>query len=232
MITLARELAQPWVRMRQDATDFEIEDSGQLCRPTGPVRGNQLAEFQLLVSPEKITTVAETGSGHFTGGIRRIYFNRPHSKNAPYTYNGDWVAHWEGDTLVMDGIGFNEKTWLSHDRARHSQALHMVERWRLVANGQWLEKTITVDDRFALTRPYTVTRYHEKVPLTTPMPFKPRGRDSHVPVPGRVCIDTPDARRGWMKIHKRALAEWDETRSSLPRNLGGGPYSEKEYEGK
>lgn len=221
VIALARELAQPWVRLRQDVTDFEVEDSGQICRPTGPFRGHQLSEFQLLVSPEKITVVVEPGSGHFTGGIRRIYLNRPHLKNPPLSYLGDWVGHWEGDALVMNGIGFNEKTWLSFDRGRHSEELEIEERWRLVANDGWLEKAITVEDRFALTRAFTVTRYHQKVPLNAAMPFKPRGRDSHVPVPGRVCIDTPDARRGWMKIHQRSLQEWEKTRRSLGSEAKG-----------
>ena len=196
-LELALALAQPWARMRHDATDYELEDTGQICRPTGPLRGNQTSDFQLVASPEKITILGGTGGGILTGGIRRIYMNRPHLKNPPLTYLGDWVGHWDGDTLVMDGIGFHEKTWLTRDRARHSEALHIVERWRFLASGEWLEKTITVDDRFALTRPYTVTRYHKKLPTSTP-------------IPERLCIDTPEGRRAWVKIYKRALKEWEE----------------------
>ena len=90
---LVVSLMQPWALARHDATDFEIEDSGQLCRPTGPVRGNQTSEFELVVSPEKITIIGGTGGGILTGGIRRIYLNRPHLKNPPLTYLGDWVGH-------------------------------------------------------------------------------------------------------------------------------------------
>ena len=199
---LAYELAQPWARMRHDATNFELEDAGQLCRPTGPVRVGQTGGFEMVISPEKITIVAMGGGGIHTGGIRRIYMNRPHLKNPPLTYVGDWIGHWEGETLVLDGIGFSENTWLTRDRARHSEALHVVERWRLVSNQGWLEKTITIDDRFALREPYTVTRYFQKRPA-----------DTHVPE--NICQDTPESRRAWVKLYKRYLRDWDQERKNL-----------------
>jgi len=202
MLELAVTLAQPWARARHDASNFELEDGGQICRPTGPLRAGQNGAFELLASPEKITILPMGGGGLHTGGIRRIYMNRPHLKNPPLTYRGDSVGHWEGDTLVIDAIGFNEKTWLSRDRARHSEALHLEERWRFVANGEWLEKTITVDDRFALTRPFTLTRYHKRRPLTTP-------------VPEALCQDTPESRRAWVKLYLRYLRDWDEERKNL-----------------
>ncbi len=206
-IELIDSLSQPWARIRREATSFELEDPGQICRPTGPLRGNHRGDFQLLVSPEKITIVAGTGGGILTAGIRRIYLNRPHWKNPPLTYLGDWIGHWEGDTLVLDAIGFNDRTWLSRDRQRHSEALHIVERWRLVSNDEWLEKTVTVDDRFALTAPFTVTRYFRKLPNDTPQ------RE-------RVCLDTPDARRAWLKLYRRYEREYEAERRSL--SSGGG----------
>ena len=166
-IELVDSLLQPWARARQEATDYELEDPGWICRPTGVLSRNASMDFQLVVSPEKITMIGGTGGGILTAGIRRIYMNRPHLKNPPLTYMGDWIGHWEGNTLVLDGIGFNEKTWLTRDRHRHTEALHIVERWRFVSNDEWLERTITVDDRFALTAPYTVTWYFKKRPNET-----------------------------------------------------------------
>ena len=201
-IELIDSISQPWIRTRQQATSYELEDGGQICRPTGPLRGNSTSEFQLVYSPEKITLIGGTGGGILTGGIRRIYLNRPHLKNPPLTYLGDWIGHWEGDELVLDGIGFNEKTWLSRERQRHTEALHVSERWRFVANDQWLEKTITVDDRFALTRPYTVTRYFEKLA-------------NHEPQLERLCLDEPAARRAWVKLYKQYERDWEEERKSI-----------------
>jgi len=204
-IELVDSLLQPWARARQEATDYEIEDPGQICRPTGTLSRNASADFLLVVSPEKITVVGGTGGGILTAGIRRIYMNRPHLKNPPLTYMGDWIGHWEGDTLALDGVGFNEKTWLTRDRQRHTEALHVVERWRLVSNDEWLERSITVDDRFALTGPYTVTWYFKKLPKDTVQLE-------------RVCQDTPESRRAWLKIYKRYLNDWDEER----KNRGSG----------
>ena len=207
VVDVVKPLLQPWALARAEAADYELEDSGQICRPTGLLRPIMTTPFQLVVSPEKITVVnTATGGGINTAGFRRIYLNRPHSKNPPLTYLGDSVGHWEGDTLVIDTIGFNTKTWLSREGAPHSEALHIVERWRFVANGEWLEKTITVDDRFALTEPYTMTRYHKKLPPDTP-------------ALGTLCQDTPESRKAWVKIYKRALTDWEETRKSL--NTGG-----------
>ena len=202
---LIHRLSQPWALLRREATSFELEDVSQLCRPQGPLRANSDLNFQLAVSPEKITMIGGQGGGINAGGIRRIYLNRPHLKNPPMTHLGNWVGHWEGDTLVVDGIGFNEKSWLTRDRHRHTEALHMTERWRLVANDEWLEKTITVDDRFALTAPYTVKWYHKRLPDDTP---HPEG----------VCLDEPGARRAWLKLYRQYERDYEEER----RGVGSG----------
>jgi hypothetical protein len=71
-----------------------------------------------------------------------------------------------------------------------------------VGNDEWIEKTITVDDRFALTKPYTLTRYQKKLPLSNP-------------VNENLCQDTPESRRAWVKLYQRALKEHDEHRKAL-----------------
>ncbi len=203
-IKLIDSLTQPWARARRAGTVWNVEDSA-LCRPQGTVRKDSSLDFQLVVSPEKITLIGGRGGGIYLGGSRRIYLNRPHLKNPPLTYLGDWIGHWEGDTLLADGIGFNEKTWFTRDRQRHTEALHIVERWRFVANDQWIEKVSTIDDRFALTAPFTVTRYYKKLP-----PDRPQDEG--------VCLDTPQGRRAWVKLYKQSIKDWDEERKSLGKN--------------
>jgi hypothetical protein len=201
-IALVESLLQPWAKARGKSTSYELEDPGQLCRPTGPLRGNAVADFELVASPEKITIIGGTGGGILTGGIRRIYLNRPHLKNPPLTYFGDSIAHWEGETLVLDAVGFNEKTWFTRDPQRHTEALQISERWKFVANDKWLEKTITVDDRFALTAPFTVTWYFEK-------------QSNDTPEPERLCLDTPEARRAWLKLYKQYEQDYEDERKNM-----------------
>ncbi len=198
-VEIAKHL-QPWALERTNATSFELEDPGMLCKPTGLFivgAGGELG-FQLLAAPGKIVLIATLLP---TAGIRRIYMDRPHSKNPPLTWNGESVGHWEGDTLVVDTIGFNDKSWISPDRGRHSEELHTVERIRFVANETYLEDIWTIDDPKALTAPYQVIRYHKKLPSTTRM------NDF-------TCDDTPAIREAWMKRYEIAEKEAEEDRAA------------------
>jgi len=193
---------QPWALARTNATSFELEDPGMLCKPTGLFIVGPGAEgaggFQLLAAPGKIVLV---GGLLPPAGVRRIYLDHPHSKNPPLTWNGESVGHWEGDTLVVDTIGFNDKSWLSPDRGRHSEELHTVERIRLVANETYLEDIWLVDDPKALTAPYNLRRYFKKLPLSA------RPNDFN-------CDDTPAIRAAWMRRYERAKKQAEEDRAA------------------
>jgi hypothetical protein len=69
------------------------------------------------------------------------------------TFDGDSVAHWDGDTLVVDVKGFNDRTWLDMAANFHSDQLHVVERYTPVdANTIWYEATL--EDPKVYTRPW------------------------------------------------------------------------------
>src|SRR5258706_11548951 len=64
--------------------------------------------------------------------IRHIYLDVPHSKNIKPSWYGESVGHYEGgDTLVIDTIGLNDKTFVDNYRTPHTTQLHVVERWKL-----------------------------------------------------------------------------------------------------
>jgi hypothetical protein len=67
---------------------------------------------------------------------------------------GDSIGRWEGDTLIVDTIGFNDKTWLDRVGHPHSEALHLVERIRRV-DRDTLVDDLTIDDPKAYTKPWT-----------------------------------------------------------------------------
>jgi hypothetical protein len=79
------------------------------------------------------------------------------------TWLGDSVGHWEAQTLMVDTIGFNTRTWLNESGAQHSEALHLTERIRPVLGGRYLEYKMTAEDSNALAKPYTYTRYLKKL---------------------------------------------------------------------
>jgi len=70
---------------------------------------------------------------------------------------GDSIGKWEGDTLVVDSTGFNDKTWLDVSGHPHSEALHIVERMRR-ADHDTLMIDIAIDDPQAYTKPFKSQR--------------------------------------------------------------------------
>ena len=82
--------------------------------------------------------------------VRRIHTDgRSHPANLRDTGSYEWLGHsigrWEGDTFVIDTIGFNDATWLDRLGHPHSDALHVVERIRRV-KGDTLEYDVTIED--------------------------------------------------------------------------------------
>ncbi len=94
---------------------------------------------------------------------RPIYLDQPHFENIGPTYLGQTIGHWEGDTLVLDTNGFNDKTWLDDSGLPHSVALHVVERLRL-KNATTLESTITFEDPAVFSKSWSTVLTFNKRP--------------------------------------------------------------------
>lgn len=159
---------QPWAKARMEATDGVADDTGQVCLPDGIFRyPNMAGRFTWLPERERIVVVFADIN---TAGVRRIFLNRPHPKNPIPSWNGDSIGRWEGDTLLVDTNGFNDKSWLFGGMEPHTEEAHMLERIRRVANGKLMEINITVEDQHALTSAYTYNRYYKKQPDNAEMP--------------------------------------------------------------
>ena len=78
--------------------------------------------------------------------MRHIYLNVPHSKNPKPSWYGESVGHYEGDELVVDTIGLNDKTFVDNYRTPHTDKIHVVERFKLIEGGKTLQATVTVED--------------------------------------------------------------------------------------
>ena len=87
--------------------------------------------------------------------FRHIYLNVPHSANPKPSWTGESVGHYEGGELVVDTIGFNDRTFVDNYRTPHTDQMHVVERFKLVDGGETLQDTITVDDPGAFNTPWT-----------------------------------------------------------------------------
>ena len=72
------------------------------------------------------------------------------------TWLGHSIGRWEGDTLVIDTVGFNDKFWFDRRGHPHTEQLHTIERWTRKDMGH-MENVVTIDDPGAYTKPFTVT---------------------------------------------------------------------------
>ena len=159
------DFVAPWALTEHDAIEWNTDDTGQVCKLDGIFRqghGTGAGNFRLVqAAGNKLYQVWSSVDEH---GLARIYLDSPHPRNVPLTFNGDARGHFEGDdTFVVDVVGFNTKSWLSSDRWVHSEELHVVERYMLYGNGQYIRLRVFVDDRLALKEPFTYTRYYRKV---------------------------------------------------------------------
>jgi len=132
-------------RRSMDVAGTPIVDKGALCRPPGSVAvtGNQFPTL-IIQRPDKIVILAEENRG-----IWPIYMNAPHPKNFRPSYTGHSVGHWEGNTLVIDSIGFNGKPTSAGGAmgVRNSSSLHMVTRITRANTGDKLNGDVLVIER-------------------------------------------------------------------------------------
>ena len=129
-------------------------DPESFCLPDGLVRMTPYP-YKIVQAGPMVILLSE-GNTH---SYRRMFTDgRPHNLDLdPNTYTGDSIAHWEGDVLVVDSIGFNDKTWLDGTGKPHSEDLHVTERYRRPDLGH-LTIDYTLEDKIDFNKPYTFQR--------------------------------------------------------------------------
>jgi hypothetical protein len=159
---LTPEYAQKLAAFKAAQAKGEDQETPQAnCVPPGmPGIMNQPYPMELLFTPGKVTIVIEAYSQ-----TRRIFMDgRPHPDDPDLTYNGHSIGHWDGDTLVVDSVGFTPDTALGPSQGyRHSDQMHIVERLRLTAPDT-MEVVTTIDDPKALTKPVVATKVLKRHP--------------------------------------------------------------------
>jgi hypothetical protein len=138
--------------------DSNRKDSPQSrCLPSAVLRFGPL--FELVQSKQFLIIINDDDYP----GFHQVYLDgRPHPPD-PYSWYGHNTGHWEGDTLVVDRVGFNDQVWLDQDLHPHSDKLHIVDRYRRPDLGH-LEIATTVDDPGIVMQPYTIKRSADLAP--------------------------------------------------------------------
>jgi|SRR5262252_4075903 len=141
---------QPWAekvaRERMSRDDPEAQ-----CLPAGVPRQAPYP-WRILQTPTHVFFLFE-GNIH---SYRQIFMDgRKHPDDPNPTWYGHSIGRWEGDTLVVDSVGFNEKFWFDFAGHPHTEQLHVVERYRR-PDSNHLEYEIRIEDPGAYARPFTL----------------------------------------------------------------------------
>src|SRR5437879_4735708 len=135
----------------------------------------------------------------YQGGpeLRHVYMDVPHSAHPALSWYGESVGHYEGDSLVVDTIGLDDRTPVDGFGTPHTKQLHVIERFHLIENGNVLEANIHVEDPGAFTMPWNaIQRFRQyeaavrKVPIErlAQLASAPEG-----PLQEMRCADNPNS---------------------------------------
>lgn len=137
-----------WEKVQYLDHNGNAEDPTFQCAPAGVPRMGPPA--QIFQAGNQMAFLYNQGN------MFRIIRFGPHDpiNSVDQTPNGDSVAHWEGDTLVIDTVGFSDDTWLGWPGWFHSNNMHVVER--MTRQGNTLTWQATVEDPDVLLKPWTM----------------------------------------------------------------------------
>jgi len=145
-----------WTRgVSDDRRRMQLEPHTR-CKPSGGPRqwltpyGAEFVELQ----DAKVAYIFDIGGPHT---FRTIYMDgRKHPAKITPSFYGHSIGWWEGDTLVVDTVGFNEDFWIDRGQIPHTTQLHLIEKYTRTALDT-MKYELTVDDPGAYTAPFTGT---------------------------------------------------------------------------
>ena len=153
---------QPWAaakfKERQSEKLHQDPDAGpdptERCIPPGiPREMLQPFPWEIVQTRDRLIMIFE-----YQSLVRQIFTDgRGHPKDLEPTYMGNAIGRFEGDTLIVDTIGFNDKTWLDPMGLPHSDAMHVVEHIRRVDHDTLMDE-YTIDDPKAYTKTWTAQK--------------------------------------------------------------------------
>ena len=156
---------QPWAEAlyQQRVRDMGKDAPRANCLPD-PFPYYHVVDLARIVQTPALIVVLYQGT---TNSVHRTIFTdgRPLPKDPNPAWMGYSVGHWEGDTLVVDTAGFNDRSWLDIEGHPHTEALRITERFRRRDFGH-MDLEMTIDDPKAFTRPFSFRMDKTLVPDT------------------------------------------------------------------
>ena len=168
------------------------------CRPTGVpmfLLIPMTIPMYIVQGPREVLLILEDFAD-----VRHIYVTDKHRPNVKPSWYGDSIGRYEGDTLVVDTIGLNDKTFIDQFMTPHTTQLHVIERFHLTDGGKVLEVNIHVDDPGAFTTPWdAVQRFRQFEQITTKKPVASLAllaTPEEGPLIEAICAENPNSLMG------------------------------------
>jgi len=144
--------------MKQRAENNSKDNPSARCLPESLLKNAPMSRFAQTSSVLVMIIEDEVP------GSRVVFLDgRSHPKDMDPAWTGHSTGKWEGETLVVDRAGFNDKTWLDGDGRPHTEMLHIVDRYRRPDLGH-LEIQTTIEDPGALAKPWTLRKVADLAP--------------------------------------------------------------------
>jgi len=165
---LTNPILKPWVIEKMKKANDDVMAgkvpyiARERCWPAGVPALNIYTRGQpiyFIQTPKEVLIVNELNTQ-----IRHVYLNVPHTAKPTSTWYGESVGHYDGDELVIDTIGMNDKTFVDNYRTPHTDQLHVVERFKLIDGGKTLQVTMNVDDPGAYNMPWSAVQRWKRGP--------------------------------------------------------------------
>jgi hypothetical protein len=147
----------PWARKLMESRESKDDPHAQ-CLPMGVPRqaGGYPWRFVQYPTHKKASHIFILYEANIHS-YRQIFMDgRKHPPDPDPTWYGHSIGWWEGDTLVIDTVGFNDKFWFDGRGHPHTEQLHTIERWTRIDFGH-MTNEVTIDDPGAYSRPWKVT---------------------------------------------------------------------------
>ena len=168
---ITNPILQPWAAEQMRKANEEVL-AGKIgftararCWPAGVPSFLTYPVFPIyFVQSPKVVLMMWGGDSQTS--LRHVHLNVRHSRNPAPSWYGESVGPYEnGDTLVIDTIGFVEHplSFVDNYRTPHTKDLHVVERWKILEGGTWLEVDARIEDRGAFTTPWNVVQRYRRV---------------------------------------------------------------------
>ena len=147
----------PWTKAmyKYNNDTKQVYDPEGFCLPPGGPRSMATPYPAEIIQQKDRISILFEGGGHVW---RQIYMDgrkHPPLDELNPTYFGHSIGHWEGDTLVVDTVGYNERSWVDFSGHMHTEAMHTVERITR-PDYDTLHYQVTIDDPEAYSAPWTV----------------------------------------------------------------------------